>query len=199
MSFRILLISGSVRLGSVNSAVLATAAELAQTGLAHTGLAQTEPAVKDVETSIYQGLATLPHFNPDLDREPLPEPVAELRNQIANADALLFSTPEYAGAMPGALKNLLEWTIGGTEISDKPSGWINPSSNPGRAERTYLSLRTVLEYTEARLIEGACLTAPTPRSVIDQQGIVQDLAVRESITKALIALWLASASEGDGS
>ena len=53
-------------------------------------------------------MATLPHFNPDADGEPLPAAVANLRAQVAAADAVLFCTPEYAGALPGTFKNLLE-------------------------------------------------------------------------------------------
>ncbi len=56
----VLLISGSVREGSTNRAALATAAAVAPPG---------------VTTEFYEGLLGLPHFHPDLDRPPLPEPV----------------------------------------------------------------------------------------------------------------------------
>ena len=62
---------------------------------------------------IYEGLATLPHFNPDDDVEPLPGPVFELRAQVDAAAAVMFCTPEYAGALPGSFKNLLDWSVGG--------------------------------------------------------------------------------------
>src|SRR5438067_8496137 len=91
---RILLISGSTRSGSTNAAALRTAAAVAPDGV--TGV-------------VYQGLADLPHFNPDDDHEPLHPRVAELRAQIARSDAVLFCTPEYAGALPGSFKNLLDW------------------------------------------------------------------------------------------
>jgi chromate reductase len=79
---------------------------------------------------VFDGMALLPHFNPDDDTEPLPAPVADLRARIAAADAVLFSTPEYAGALPGSFKNLLDWTIGGGEIYQKPVAWINVSTMP---------------------------------------------------------------------
>ncbi len=79
----ILLICGSLRAGSGNAAVLATAATF-------------------TAATAFTGLADLPHFNPDDDREPLPPAVAELRAAIKTADALLFCTPEYAGGLPGA-------------------------------------------------------------------------------------------------
>jgi len=77
---------------------------------------------------LYDGLAGLPAFNPDNDHEPLPAPVADLRAHIAAADAVLFCTPEYAGALPGGFMNLLDWTVGGAEISRKPVAWVNVSS-----------------------------------------------------------------------
>ncbi|WUL88321.1 NAD(P)H-dependent oxidoreductase [Streptomyces sp. NBC_00342] len=86
-----------------------------------------------VRTVLYDGLGDLPHFNPDDDTDPLPKPVAELRPAIAAADALLICSPEYAGTLPGSFKNLLDWTVGGTEIGDKPAAWLNAAA-PGRGE-----------------------------------------------------------------
>ena len=94
----LLLIGGSLRGGSGNAAVLQTVHELSP------------------ESTIYGGLGSLPHFNPDDDREPLDHAVAELRAGIKAAHALLFCTPEYAGGLPGSFKNLLDWTVGGGEI-----------------------------------------------------------------------------------
>jgi chromate reductase, NAD(P)H dehydrogenase (quinone) len=168
----VLLICGSVREGSVNAAVLRAASELMPSG---------------VSSSLYSGLAELPMFNPDLDREPLAQTIIALRSAIKNASALLFSTPEYAGAMPGALKNLLEWTVGGTEISDKPVAWINPSSSPTGASKTYASLKTVLTYTGARVLNDACVSIPVPRALI-MDGEITDGTVRDGIRRALMTL-----------
>ena len=95
---RILLISGSTRSGSTNTALLRTAAAAPPPG---------------VEATLYAGMTDLPHFNADDDVDPLPPAVADLRRQIAAANAVLFCTPEYAGALPGTFKNLLDWTVGG--------------------------------------------------------------------------------------
>lgn len=96
---QLLLVSGSLRSGSTNTAVLQTAQVLVPGGVA---------------TVLYRGMGGLPHFNPDDDREgeAVHAAVAELRAQIAAADGLLICTPEYAGALPGALKNLLESRAG---------------------------------------------------------------------------------------
>ena len=97
---QILLISGSTRRGSGNTAALRTVQAIAPEG---------------ITAEMYEGLAVLPAFSPDEDEHP-PGPAAELREGIAAADALLFCTPEYAGTLPGSLKNLLDWTVGGGEI-----------------------------------------------------------------------------------
>lgn len=169
----ILMICGSVRQGSVNAAVIEAAAELVP---------------PDFEAVIYAGIGTLPHFNPDLDHDPLPPQVAELRRLIDESAALLFCTPEYAGVMPGALKNLLEWTIGGVETTQKPTGWINPSSILNRSAGTYEQLKIVLEYTDCRVIERACVGVPVPRALIDEHGHIEDPDVRRAISGALEAL-----------
>jgi chromate reductase len=90
--------------------------------------------------------------------------------------------------MPGVLKNLLEWTVGGVEISDKPTGWINPSTNPLRAKNTYASLVTVLEYTGAALVDGACVDVPVSRQTIGADGVIHDETIRRAILAAIGAL-----------
>ena len=79
-------------------------------------------------------MGALPHFSPDDDGDDLPAAVRELRAATGRAEALLVCTPEYAGALPGAFKNLLEWLVGGGEAYRKPIAWINVSG-PGRAHR----------------------------------------------------------------
>ncbi|HEY0518110.1 MAG TPA: NADPH-dependent FMN reductase, partial [Ilumatobacteraceae bacterium] len=126
----------------------------------------------------------LPHFNPDHDSDPLPPAVVELRSRIAAADAILFSTPEYAGAMPGSLKNLLDWTVGGVEISEKPTAWINISTAPTGASATHESLTTVLRYTGANVIDAACVRIPVPRDAVGRDGLIQDPMLRGQIASA---------------
>src|SRR3954463_86399 len=161
---RLLLICGSLRSQSTNSSLLRTV----QSSMLD------DHAVADS----YEGMGQLPHFNPDDDVDPLPDAVIDLRARIAAATAILFSTPEYAGAMPGSFKNLLDWTVGGVEISDKPVGWINISPAPDGAARTYDSLTTVLQYTGARVITAACVHLPVPRSSISADGVIEDRSLQ---------------------
>jgi NAD(P)H-dependent FMN reductase len=164
----LLLLCGSLRHGSTNEAVLRTAAQLHGDGAV-----------------LYGGLADLPPFNPDDDHDPLPASVIELRQAIADADALLICTPEYAGDLPGSFKNLLDWTVGGIETEAKPVAWINASTMG--AEGTHRALRTVLTYTGCTVIEEACANVPTLRSSIED-GVVTDPDVRAAIAASLDAL-----------
>jgi NAD(P)H-dependent FMN reductase len=170
---RVLLISGSVRSASTNSATIRTVAALAPDG---------------VEAIVYGGLLRLPHFNPDDDPDggPVPAAVADFRAQLAATDALLFCTPENAGGMPGAFKNLLDWTVGGGETSGMPAGWINTS--PRGAAGAHEGLRAVLGYTDADVVEAACLHAPMTSAAIGEDGLVTDPAVRMACAAALTAL-----------
>ena len=101
----------------------------------------------------------MPHFNPDDDREDgLVHPaVADLRGHIAGADAILICTPEYAGALPGSLKNLLERTVGDGGTYRKPVAWINVSgpASPTGGAHAHESLRKVLSYVHADIVEQA--------------------------------------------
>jgi NAD(P)H-dependent FMN reductase len=173
-TLRILLIPGSLRGRSTNVAVLRTAQSLAPAG--STGL-------------LFEGLADLPPFNPDADAEPLPYAVADLRGQIRGSDALLFSAPEYAGGLPGSFKNLLDWTVGDEQVGsiyEKPVAWINAS--PRGAPNAYESLRKVLGYVKADIVESACVHIPVTEALITDEGQISDASVREPVSHALAEL-----------
>jgi chromate reductase, NAD(P)H dehydrogenase (quinone) len=174
---RVLLISGSVRNGSTNTAALRTVQELAPDG---------------VETVMFEGIAGLPHFNPDDDAEGLevPGPVAEMRAAVGAADALLICTPEYAGAMPAVLKNLLEWTIGDAGTYEKPVAWLNVSgaAAPTGGADAHDSLRKVLRYAGADIVEEACVRIPLSRALVGPSAVVEDEAARDQIASAVARL-----------
>jgi chromate reductase, NAD(P)H dehydrogenase (quinone) len=163
----LLLISGSTRAASTNRAALVTMQALAAPG---------------DQTALYVGLSALPAFNPDDDHDPLPPAVAELRAAIAAADAVVFCTPEYAGTVPGSLKNLLDWTVGGTELSAKPVAWVNAAAT-GRGAGAIATLETVLGYVGADLIGAACRSVPVAREQVGPDGQVDDAEVRAGLAQ----------------
>ena len=94
---RILAISGSLRAASSNTALLRAAGALAPEG---------------VEVVLYEGLAGLPHFNPDLDdldTGTAPPAVVGFRSRLDASDGVSISSPEYAHGVPGAMKNAIDW------------------------------------------------------------------------------------------
>lgn len=172
---RLLLISGSLRAGSTNTALLHTAQVVAPAG---------------VEATLYTGLANLPHFNPDDDCAPLPPAVAHLRVAVGETDALLFCTPEYAGALPGSFKNLLDWLVGGEETHGKPAAWVNvssPASLTGGAD-AHDSLRKVLRYASLPVVEEACVRLPLTRADVGEGGLLARAELRRQVAGVLDTL-----------
>lgn len=166
----ILAISGSLRTNSSNGAILRAVQHLA-------------PA--NVEFKIYEGLADLPHFSPDLDDDAIP-PVKHARELLQKADAVLICTPEYAFGIPGALKNLLDWTVSSAEFMDKPTAVITASPTSG--EKAHAALLLVLSALSAQLIEPASIKLQFNRTKLNAAGEVADPAILEELQKSLTAL-----------
>ncbi|SBW25309.1 NADPH-dependent FMN reductase [Candidatus Protofrankia californiensis] len=165
---RVLLISGSTRGGSTNTAALRTVRAMAPEGLV---------------AELYDGLADLPAFVPG-DDEPVHPAVAELRRRIDAADVVLFCTPEYAGSLPGSLKNLLDWTVGGGELYGKPVGWLNVAAE-GRGGGADATLATVLGYVGARVLTSGPVRVPVERDAVGPDGLVVEDRVRDALREAL--------------
>lgn len=102
---KILGISGSLRAASANTALLRTAATLTPSG---------------VTLVVYDGVGNLPHFNPELDQEPLPLAVTDFRSQLNSSAGVIISSPEYAHGIPGVLKNALDWLVASGSFTKSP-------------------------------------------------------------------------------
>jgi chromate reductase, NAD(P)H dehydrogenase (quinone) len=168
-SVRFLLISGSTRSASTNTAALRTARLVAPDG---------------VTAVLFEGLADLPAFNPDDDSAPPHRAVHDIRQQIAAADVVLFCTPEYAGALPGSFKNLIDWTVGSGELYRKPVAWINVAAE-GRGAGAHAELATVLGYVDAAVIEPGCVRLTVARAAVGADGTVADADFRARLADVL--------------
>jgi chromate reductase, NAD(P)H dehydrogenase (quinone) len=169
---RVLLVSGSTRAGSGNTAALVTAAAVAP---------------GRVTTVLYDGLTRLPAFNPDDDGDRVPREVARLREEIAAADAVLFCSPEYAGTLPGSFKNLLDWTVGGGQLYGKPVAWFNVAAQ-GRGQGAQDALVMVLGYVGAVIVEAACRRIPVDRGAVGPDGTISDPRFRAEAVQLWDAL-----------
>ena len=170
---RILALSGSLRELSSNTSILRVAALVAPPGM---------------RVQLHPGLDALPFFNPDLDRElddpALPVAVQSLRSELASADALLISSPEYAHGISGMMKNALDWLVGGAEMVDKPVGVINTSPHATHALSAMLeTLRTMT----ANIVDDACIALAVPRDH-DDAHLAADAAIADSLREALVRL-----------
>ena len=164
---KILAISGSLRAGSSNTAVLRAAARLTPAG---------------IEIALYDGIGDLPFFNPDIEGDRLPDAVAAFRALIGEADGLLISSPEYARGVAGVMKNALDWLVGSSEFPDKPVALINTSP---RATHALAALTLTLETMSAKLVGDACITLPLLGTANDESSIVADRALAEPLRTAI--------------
>lgn len=169
---RLLAISGSLRARSTNTAALSAAARLAPAGLA---------------LVLYDGLAQLPHFNPDLDREGMepPAPVGALRSSIETSDGVLFSTPEYAHGLPGSLKNALDWLVSAPAFYGKKVAILDTSA--AYSVHAVASLIEVLSTMGTRLVREACVDLPLRGRTLDADGIVGDADLATALRGGLAA------------
>jgi chromate reductase, NAD(P)H dehydrogenase (quinone) len=174
--YRVLAISGSLRARSANAVALQAAAALA-------------PAA--VKVHLYPGLADLPHFNPDLDcDEHRPASVGEWRTTIAEADALLISTPEYAHGIPGTLKNALDWLVSGLEFPSILAAVLRTSPY---ATHAHAALVETLTTMSSEVLGPASVIIPIAGRHLTLDQVLSDSALVAPVRDAMAALTSAMA------
>ncbi len=139
----VLAISGSLRRGSLNTAVLHAVAERA-------------PEAVSVEVLDPAELKQLEPYDQDDDVEAAPTHAAALREKIRDADVVLIATPEYNGTLPGQLKHVIDWGSrprGETAaLYAKPVAVISTSPSDYGAQWAGESARKALEIAGAHVI-----------------------------------------------
>lgn len=174
----ILAVSGSLRQNSSNHSILQYIAGLTPAGTNFT---------------IYEGIDALPHFNPTNDVEDAPAEVARLRQAIAEADAVIICSPEYAFGVPGSLKNALDWTVSSGSFNQKPVTIITASSSGDKAHAALLHIFTALG---AVMAPGANLLIPYVRTKVSVDGQVTHKPTQQALAYVLQALLAALAQQG---
>jgi NAD(P)H-dependent FMN reductase len=123
---KILAVSGSARATSTNTAMLKAVAEIAG---------------PDHQITVFSGLAAFPVFSPDAETRILPQAILSFIDLIRKNDALVISSPEYVRAIPGGMKNAIDWLVSRDEIIGKPIALMHASH---RGDDMLAQLRLVL-------------------------------------------------------
>lgn len=167
---KILGISGSTRRNSSNGQLLKAIAVL---------------YIDQMEMLVFDGIGTLPPFNPD-DIDTGIAAVTAFRQQVHEADGVIICTPEYAHGVPGALKNAIDWTVTSNEFSQKPVALITASSDGRMGHAALLeTLRTI----EAKNVDRQQLIIPFIKTKINKDNVITDeatlIAVKTIINELL--------------
>ncbi|MEH6402360.1 MAG: NADPH-dependent FMN reductase [Sneathiella sp.] len=136
-----LSISGSARSASTNTILLESMAENAPIGTTIT---------------LFDALQKLPIFSPDLEAD-IPTEVVRFITMVSQSDGLIISSPEYVHAIPGGLKNAIDWLVSGEAIINKPVILVHASH---RGEDMLSSLRLVLKTVTSNFNERLFMRFP---------------------------------------
>jgi chromate reductase len=154
---RVLGLSGSLRQGSLNSALLRAAAERLPAG---------------AELIEFDRLREVPPYDEDVDAAQTPEAVEALREAVRSADAVLIATPEYNHSIPGQLKNALDWVsrpAGKSALNGTPAAAIGASTGMFGAVWAQAELRKVLGAMGGRVIEAELPVGHAKELLVDDR------------------------------
>ena len=179
---RVLGIVGSLRAGSYNRGLLAAARELAPEGM------------EIVEYDI----ADLPFYDAGLEAGGDPEPVADFKRAIAEADAVLIATPEYNRSVPGVLKNAIDWASRpplGSPLAGKRVGVMGASTGMSGTTHAQAHLLQALACTRASVLDEPRVLVPLAYEHFDEHGRLTTPEVRDAVRDLLWSLAAEGAAE----
>jgi chromate reductase len=135
-----------------------------------------------------QGLSDIPLYDGDVEAALVPPAVMQLRANVANADALLISTPEYNHGVPGVLKNAVDWLSrppGSSALNGKPCAIIGASPGMTGTARAQTQLRQAFEFTNTPVMGQPELLVARADTKFDPGGRLTDEATRTHLTAFL--------------
>ena len=170
----VLAICGSLRAGSYNRAALRTAIELKPPGMI-------------IETA---DIGSFPLYNEDVRAQGFPPPVEKLRQQIKEADALLFATPEYNYSISGVLKNAIDWASRPPDqpFAGKPVAMMGAGAGMAGTARAQYDLRKCCVFLDMHPINKPEVLIGVAHTKFDADGRLTDEAARGFIRDMLVAL-----------
>jgi len=170
----ILGIAGSLRKASFNRGALRAAEQLVP---------------ERVKLEIFD-LAGIPPFNQDEDTHP-PERVAQFKQRIRSADAILIVTPEYNYSIPGVLKNAIDWAsrpYGDSAWEGKPVAVMGASVGGQGTSRAQYHLRQVFVFLNMYPLNRPEVMITNAAQRFDAEGNLTDESTKTAIQKLLVAL-----------
>jgi chromate reductase len=172
-------LSGSLREGSLNTALLRNVARL---------------AAPSIEVEVFDRVDEIPLFNSDIADSGDPGPVAALRAAVRAADALVICTPEYNFGVPGVLKNALDWLsvpAGRSGMENLPVAILGASTSILGTARAQTQLRSLFLFTQSHVVNfpEVFLTRADTRFDADGQ-LVDKVAIRLIGTLLTNLSWL---------
>ena len=166
MTYSLLGLSGSLRRGASNRKLLSEAARLFDAA---------SFTIADLNLPLYDG---------DLeDSHGIPEPVQSLSDQIAAADAVVISTPEYNKGPSGVLKNALDWIsrTSGNPWRDKPVAVMSAAAGRAGGERAQATLRGFMVPFQPRLLSGPAVHLAASNDAFDDNGHLISAAYSKAV------------------
>lgn len=166
-------ISGSLRAGSYNRKLIREAARLF------------DPA------ELIEADLRLPLYDGDLeDAQGIPAEVQRLADQIAAADAVVISGPEYNKSISGVLKNALDWVsrTEGTPWRDKPVAIMSATGGRAGGERTQFALRLCLVPFRPRVLPGPEVLVGLAKNQFDEAGRLTNERYQRTLAALMEAL-----------
>jgi len=171
---RVLGISGSLRRGSYNSALLRAATRLM-------------PPDSSLEIASIRGV---PLYDGDVEAQGIPAAVTQLKEAIVKADGVLLATPEHNNSIPGVFKNAIDWlsrppadikrVFGG-----KPFAIVGTSPGPFGTVLSQNAWLGVLRTLGTQTWFGGRLAIARAANVFDESGAIKDPLVEEQLKQFL--------------
>jgi chromate reductase, NAD(P)H dehydrogenase (quinone) len=166
---RVLGIAGSLRSASYNRGLLRAAQELAPAGM---------------EIEYYESLKDLPYYDGDVEAAGAPEAVQRLRQAVADADAVLFTTPEYNRGTSGVLKNAIDWLSRPARqsvLDGKPVAIMGATTGISGTANAQRQVRESLLFPGAQTLPEEVLVARAGEKFDEATGDLTDPQVRAEV------------------
>ena len=174
LNIHIVGISGSLRNGSYNTALLKSAHSL----------------LPESTTLEIAEIGNLPFYNADIDGELRPESVKQFRSMLSKADGFLFAIPEYNYSFPGVFKNAIDWASRGMDspLLNKPVGVMGATNGIWGTTRMQQSIRPVFQAMNMFPVNKPEVYISQANAKFDAQGILIDEKTKEIVRQHLVAL-----------